>query len=490
MEASEDQALSALAEELYDNRSDLVRYFSGLPGAGSVIELQRMLLKEHLRTHRTRPERDVLKHHRGKLRAVGDALAWSLLPAHTIRTLSKHPHRAAAPPVNADDAAFVMQVVEHLASAGFLPIISDLTNVLLVGDVVAIGRRGEIEVVECKNARIPVKPPASGRLARQRHRGERLSAYLRESKMPYGDELQQYAAKMGISTDARPASPSLVATDIALPEPHPEWLAMACSQYEESPHGAARVDIGPGDYLVIADRQALEDFGDDDVLAVISSMDRAAICFHWEQIDGPLPHIRSVLSYPLDWEVRAGLLETELVMMRLVDLAIFEEPDDDGVFLALQDDFSLLWTQGENSIRFSRRFVDEVLGGPVSAADMRDCLLNCLRDDKKKFSTQLADVERLKLARQDERGSGSEARYTTAYPNPGGGIALVRSAADAGLDGLPGVTHADFYPTSQRLVVHNGDGEFLDIDTARNPSKASNNLEEGHSRNPGDGKLE
>ena len=79
-------------------------------------------------------------------------LAWLLLPAHTIRTLSKHPGRAASPPVDTGDAAFVMQVVDQLFRAGRVPIIADLTNVLLRGgrifgmesghyqDATAIGR--------------------------------------------------------------------------------------------------------------------------------------------------------------------------------------------------------------------------------------------------------------------------------------------------------------------------------------------------------------
>lgn len=473
MEAPEDPTLAALAEELYGIRADLMRYFVGLSGPGSVIELQSMLLKEHIRTHRTRSERDLLKHHRGKLRAIGDALAWTLLPAHTIRALAKHPGHAAPPPVDAEDAAFVMRVVELLVDAGYLPIVSDLTNVLLVGDVVAIGRRGEIEVVECKNTRIPVKPPTSGRLARQRQRGEKLSGYLRDSTMPYAEESRQYAAKMGIPAEARMVSANLVAMDVVLPEPHPEWLATAYSQYEKSPHGIARLEIGPGDYLVLVDRQAFEGDDGDSVLDAIPPMRRGCISFHWEQLDDPAPHSRSILSYPLDWELRAGLLETELAIIRFVDLAIFEDPDDDGVGLIVQDDCSLLWTHGEYSQRFSRRFVDEVMHGPVSAAEMRASLLDCLRDTKEKFGTRVMDLDQLEPALQDERGGGSDARYTTAYPDPGGGIVLARSAADAGFDAIPGVTHADFFPATQRLIVYNENGGHIDIDTGLDASKTA-----------------
>jgi hypothetical protein len=171
MDPVEETALAALEEELYGIRRRMVQLFADMPNSGSVVDLQQMLLAEHARKGATRTETDLFKFHKTKLRAIGDALAWLLLPAHVIRTLSKHPGRAAAPPVNGDDAAFVMQVVGQLFRAGKVPIIADLTNVLLVGDVVAVDSDGGIDVVECKNSRIPVRLPTSGRLARQRQRG-------------------------------------------------------------------------------------------------------------------------------------------------------------------------------------------------------------------------------------------------------------------------------------------------------------------------------
>lgn len=104
-----------------------------------------------------------------------------------------------------------MQVVDQLFRAGKVPIIADLTNVLLVGDVVAVDSGGGIEVVECKNTRIPVRLPASGRLARQRQRGERLASYLRESIAPYRQAMQPSVAAvadvLGIPASV-PASPN------------------------------------------------------------------------------------------------------------------------------------------------------------------------------------------------------------------------------------------------------------------------------------------
>jgi hypothetical protein len=466
MEAPEESALTAKAEELYGIRRDLVRYLSGLPGSGSVMDLQRMLLGEHARRSRTQTDRELLKQHRSKLRAIGDALAWQLLPAHTIRNLAKHPGRPAAPPVDGEDAAFVMHVVERLFRAGRVPIISDLTNVLLVGDIVAVGPGDTVEVVECKNTRVPARLPSSGRLARQRQRGEKLARYLRDSAMPYAEQARRIADALGIPAAARlsQAAANLVAMDVDLPEPHPEWLDTACARYKDSPHGVGLVEIGPGDYLLIADRQAV--VGDElgSVMAGLPPLRNGGLSMHLEQLADPAPYCRSTLSYPLDWELLADLLESELVMFRLVDLAIFEERGDDGVGLTLHDDLSLLWTRGGSHQRFAERFVEEVMTGPVSAAEMRDCFLDVLRSAELELAPLVMDPHQAEQSDQVGRGSGTDVRYTTVYPAPDGEVVLVWSAVDGSLGAVPGVTHAEYYPATRRLIVYGEDGDLLDTE--------------------------
>ncbi|WP_412538510.1 hypothetical protein R8Z50_21965 [Longispora sp. K20-0274] len=470
MDPEEEAALSVLAEELYGIRRSLVRVFCDLPNSGSVLDLQRELLGEHGRKGATRAERDLLKHHRIKLRAIGDALAWLLLPAHTIRTLSKHPGRAAPPPTDAEDATFVLQVAEQLFRAGRVPILADLTNVLLVGDIVAVEPGGSIEVVECKNTRIPVRPPSSGRLARQRQRGETLTRYLRESMMPYPPESRPAAAAIAASLDiqrpveAYPVSPSLVAMDIDLPESNPEWLIAAYQRYEESPLGVGLAEIGAGDYVLITDRRGFDDERIADVVGALPELRQPCLSVHFENLNEPRPHCRSILSYPFDWEVRAALLETDVVMIRLVDLAIFEERDDDGVGLTLHDGLFLRWTRDENHHVFSSRFIDEVMTGPISAAAMRTCLLDRVRQAEQETTPLLAEPDQFSQADERDRGRGSDVRYTTVYPAPDGNLALVSNAADSGLDTVPGVTHTEYFPASRRLIVYADDDVLLDTE--------------------------
>ena len=470
MHSEEEPALTALAEELYGIRRHLVQSFADLPNSGSVVDLQRKLLDEHARKGTTRAERDLFKRHRTKLRAIGDALTWLLLPAHTIRTLSKHPGRAAPPQVDTEDAAFVMQVVDQLFRAGRVPIIADLTNVLLVGDVVAVEPGGEMEVVECKNTRVPVRPPASGRLARQRQRGERLTRYLRESAMPYPQETQSTAAAIADALDipapshTSPAAPNLVAIDVDLPKPNPEWLVAACRQYEESPQGVGLAEIGAGDYLLITDQLGFADDRVGDVVLALPRLRQPCLSVHFEQLNEPRSYCRSILSYPIDWALRAALLEADLLMVRLVDLAIFEERDADGMSLTLQDGLFLRWTRDECHLAFSNRFIDEVMTGPVSAAEMRTSLLDSVRHLEQEVAPLVMEPDQLSQADEMNRGSGSNVRYTTAYPAHDGDLVLVGSAADAGLDMVPGVTHTEYYPASRRLIVYADKDILLDAE--------------------------
>lgn len=458
----DESALTDETEALRGIRRDLMRYLAGLPRTGSIIAVQRMLLREHTRTSRTRAGRDLIKEHRSNLRAIGDALAWQVLPAHTIRTLAKHPGRPAPPPVDGQDAAFVMHVVERLERAGRVPIISDLTNVLLVGDIVALGPGGTVEVIECKNTRIPTRLPSGGRLARQRQRGETLTSYLRESTMPYAaDEARRVAKAFGNRATAS-LSPNLVAMDMALPEPHPEWLDTAYARYKDSPHGVGIAEIGPGDYLIIANPQAIEGNELYEAVAALPPMRRSCMAVHLEHLADPLPYCPSILSYSLDWKLRYDLLEANLVMIRLVDLAIFERRGEDGLGLTLQDDLSLLWTRGDDLQGFSNRFIHEVLAGPVSAAEMQACLLGGLRQVNRELAVFVMDPHRSGRSELVAPGSGTDVRYTTAYPAADGELAFVSSATEVGLGTVPGVTHAEYYPATGRLIVYDEDGALLD----------------------------
>ncbi len=157
---------------LDERRQTLVKHFYGLPEHGSPLALQHAMatevkIAEAASQKRRSPE---LARHRRLIRIIGDSLAFSLLHDHTIRTLTRHPGAPASLTGQGQDFSFTMEVAKALSASGYVPIICDLTNLLVVGDIVAVAAN-HVLVVECKRSPLPNRLAESGCLARQRARG-------------------------------------------------------------------------------------------------------------------------------------------------------------------------------------------------------------------------------------------------------------------------------------------------------------------------------
>ena len=151
-----------------------------------------------------------LKQHRHLLRVMADGLVHQLVEGHTVRTLSQHPGKPPSITAQGPDFDFVFECARSLGSAGLIPIIADLTTLIGVGDVVGISPAGVV-VLECKNTSMPSRRRASGRLARQRERGEHAEQYLTTGRLEQPDGTVKQAFVM------KPADPDFDAVE-ALPQ--------------------------------------------------------------------------------------------------------------------------------------------------------------------------------------------------------------------------------------------------------------------------------
>lgn len=121
---------------------------------------------------------------------IADGLVHTLLPAHIIRSLSRHPGKPASLSAQGANFDFVFDRARRLRSDGLIPIIADLTTLIGVGDIV--GWSGDdVMVVECKNRPAPAREATTGRLARQRRRGEQVETYLTTSTTDEGDLVRE-----------------------------------------------------------------------------------------------------------------------------------------------------------------------------------------------------------------------------------------------------------------------------------------------------------
>jgi hypothetical protein len=340
--------------------------FCALPGQGSLIDLQREMAMEIALAEgavTSAASREVLARHKRLIRIVGDSLALSLLSEHIIRTLARSPGPAAGVHDQGEDFAFVLDVAARLAASGYLPFLSDLTNLVKVGDIVAVSR-DHVLVIECKRSPLPKRLPRTGRLARQRTRGTYAAAYLQESQLDEADGTQRQAVAS------------------TLPEPRWQVVTELASNLSPGLSGTAFAALGEGDGLILMTAGAnLEET----LQAMRKTMpgDAPVFGFHLDVVREPRWNCPSPLTNPVPAWLRHALLEGDALMFRMVELERLagSETDESGQ----QREIRVTWsTTGpvlslsidDEVLELGPRFLDQLMYTPTALADMREALLS------------------------------------------------------------------------------------------------------------------
>jgi hypothetical protein len=353
--------------QLVERRLDLVMRFCDLPGLGSALALQDTLAKE-IRiaeaASRSAPS-EALARHKHLIRVIGDSLAFSLLHEHTIRTLGRHP----GPPANimgqGDDFSFVMDVAGMLANSGYISLLCDLTNLLRVGDIIAVAA-DHVLVLECKRSRLPRRLPAAGRLARQRARGTRGAEYLHRSRVMEPGKIQRQALPF------------------SLPGPHWQVLTDLSKRFSSDRGGSDLVLLGDGDAVALGTEIA----GLETLLAGFATGHAGktlVVAFHSDIVREPRWNCLSPLLYPVEPWLRHALLEGSAAMLRIVDIDRFTvsrhtpfgrlvemcaKSTQDGTRLSVL-------VEGEQH-EFGPGVLDPLFYTPTSLAEMREALLSSI----------------------------------------------------------------------------------------------------------------
>jgi hypothetical protein len=355
-------------DPLAEVRRSLLVEFAALPGEGDVLAWQRRLADAIIAAEAKPTGLDVgkLKRHRHLLRVIGDALVHTVLPSHTIRALSRHPGKPAALTAQGADFDFVFEVAKQVRTAGAVPIIADLTTLIGVGDVVGWGPGG-IGVFECKNREMPHRVSTSGRVARQRERGQRIEEYLTASSVVQND---------GQMWEAYTAE---------LPEPRWALVRDALERCVASPDRLAATSLGPDDTLVAF----AHDASLDQLPYYMPSAEHLAVpamAMYSTLIDHSDHRVWSPSSYPLSGEFRWQLLEGALRLIRCVDLGqLAAEFTDAGRDVRLgprlgADGYEVgLEVTGFDQVFFTHQLVEVCLWMPVAVSAMRDTLVEQAR---------------------------------------------------------------------------------------------------------------
>lgn len=283
-------------------RRALLEEFDGLTGGADVLEWQIRLAAAIADAERDSngPHRVEAKRQRHLLRVIGDGLVHSVLPAHTIRTLSRSPGKPAHITSQRDDFEFVLARAHEFQAAGGLPILADLTTLIGVGDLVLLLADG-IAVLECKNRDMPARPP-SGRVARQAERGFNAARYLSESYIEE-EGTARIAVEFTLAEPDYAAVEDVVGACIAAP------TSLAVHQF-----GIHDVLIAATDEVATAELDAM----------IPRVMDGAngpsmAIAFLGDLIESAAHRRISPSNYPLPADMRCRLLEREIQLSRLIN---------------------------------------------------------------------------------------------------------------------------------------------------------------------------
>jgi len=306
-----------------------------------------------------------LKEHRHLLHVIGDSLVYTLLTSHTIRTLSKGKTRPASLIGQGTDFEFVLDVAELFQRKGYVPIICDLTTLMNVGDIVA-WRKDDLAIAECKNTSSPKQNRTSGRLARQRKRGEFAEEYLRES------------------VKSEPEGTTVVATPTALPMPDWNLVQRLLNDCENSESGISAVTLGENDRLIasatsVADPSHVMRYTPD-----LSTCSLPMFSVYGELIDFPDYIARPPSCYPVTALQRSKLLEREIALFRVTDMINLDSDffcDGEGIALRTvrRDDLYAVEVISEvtEDLSFTPSLIDWCIWNPIPLSEMRKCLVDC-----------------------------------------------------------------------------------------------------------------
>ena len=348
--------------QLVERRLDLVLRFCDLPDRGSALALQDALAAE-IRTAEagSASASETWARHKHLVRIIGDSLAFSLLHEHTIRTLGRHPGSAAGLMGQGDDFSFVTDVAEMLANSGYIPVLCDLTNLLRVGDIIAVAV-DHVLVLECKRSKIPRRLPVSGRLARQRTRGTRAAEYLHKSRLMEPDGTERQALSLN------------------MPDPHWPILTNLAEQLSPDSGGSDLVLLGDGDAIVliteIAGLESVATKLDNEFAGKTPVMAQSS-----DIIRDPRWNCLSPLLFPVQPRLRHDLLEGDAELIRIVDIDHFAvtRSTPSGRLAEMRARHTAAGTnlsvlvEGEQR-DFGPGILDRVFYSPTPLAEMREAL--------------------------------------------------------------------------------------------------------------------
>lgn len=301
--------------------------------------------------------------HIERLRLYADGLVWLILHPHVIRQMAKNVDLPKSLLQQGEAFDLVLQSASHYFKTLGVPVfISDITNILKIGDLVIVTNTEAPMIVETKK-RLP-KPEhlMQGRSGRQISRAIGTMKYLKEgSAKVFGDEHSRHV----VETQTKARRNWDLIDDVCKKGLQTDWAELVVSDHEVMWAYRGRLDERLGREI----QARSSDTGSQFLGTTLGLMNR---------VDGlfPPPSV-----WPVSTEVRWALLEEDLALIHLLDMTAFRRTHDTGDALEvdLSCDHPILVTIDDTVYPLSLKFIYDVLYGYETVESCVDGLFQFAR---------------------------------------------------------------------------------------------------------------
>ena len=386
--------------QLVGVRERLLAQLDAVDSAGSSAAFQR-ILSDELRAAETDSSPDS-RWHRHLLRLMGDALARKTLSEHILFELAREMRPAPSLSAQGSDFDFVLDTAEAFARGGVPVVVSDLTHLVGVGDVVTVNGGNAISIIECKNRAMPDNLVLRGRHWRQQRRQADAAAYLSTGCLS--------------SDGQRPR----IALEVDQPPRRDDELPQCIEQAWRSPTGSATAYFGERDLLIACWNRGLPV---KDVFSQITinqdGWQSAVTAGSATACGNPGPFIANPYSLPLPAHYRHAIAEEALILLRCVDLQLLAGELETGATHCSVEVYRkngvhrLRAAIGGGQAELPQDFVNRVLWNYWAARDIRSMLAAFL--DAAQRLTDTPEEDRIAAAAPE-----GPVLATFAYRHPDG----------------------------------------------------------------------
>jgi len=317
-----------------------------------------------------------LQFHIGRLQLFADALAWWTLHPHVIRQLCKAPE---TPRHTLKDQGDAFATVLHNASAlvkyfGTPVLISDLTNILRVGDLLVVTDPESPMIVEVKTKLPSASYLSKGRIGRQISRSMDIVNYLKDGRgRIYGQEAYNYVIETSTKAERN-------------------WGIVENLCLEAGNTGAPAFNqVLPGEWLWVVPRGNLQV-----VLETVADIATSSGPVFFGTT-GALMAMKDGLfpppsAWPISQEARFALCEEELILAHLLEVKSLNSTSADGkmtINVDMGTSSGVKVTIDGEEYALSNRFVYDVVFGLESVESAIRGIFAFAQAIKERFGDQI-----------------------------------------------------------------------------------------------------